>query len=376
MIGLVGLLVLSQRARGDLQVTEFRPLPFASTSRAYGINDAGVVVGESDQAYGGNRAIRSGIGDAPTSLGTLPGGWSSTAFGVNSKGWVAGRSQTFVAGLGMTNRAFRRDVDGVMVDLGTLDGSTSSEARAISDSGFVVGTAYDRMGNSRAVRWNPDNTIRAIVGLSSGPSAAYDVNDRGQVVGWAVNAQGVRRAFRTNGGGTDPGAVVDLGGLVSNGWSEAYGINLSGDVTGAAQSRSGAVHAFYLSDGQGMLDIHDDRLGGSSFGLDINSRGEVVGRVEAGGSSRAFYWSQQGGMIDLNSLIAPDSGWVLYAAHAINNLGQVVGVGSYRGRTRGFVLQVRSGGQAVVPEPSAAVLAATGATLLAGLAWRQRRPRR
>jgi probable HAF family extracellular repeat protein len=366
---LIGLLVWTDSANADLQVTEFRPLPFGSVSIAYGINESGTVVGESSQVFGGNRAIRASVGSDPISLGTLQGGWSSVALGINALGHVVGRSQTFVTGLGMTTRAFRTVDDGSLIDLGTLAGATSSEARAISNTGFVVGTSYDRMGQSRAVRWNPDGTIRAIVGLSLGTSAAFDVNDRGDVVGWAVNAEGIRRAFLADGAGVEPGRAVDLGALVPNGWSEAYGINASGAITGAAQSASGQSHAFYYSAGGGMLDIHDSSLGISSYGFDINIRGEVVGRIETSQGSRAFFWSPDAGMVDLNRLIAPDSGWILHAAYGINSLGQVVGLGTYQGRTRGFILRVRtgSGGQSAVPEPSTALLAVTGVVLLAGL---------
>jgi hypothetical protein len=49
-------------------------------------------------------------------------------------------------------------------------------------------------------------------------------------------------------------------------------------------------------------------------------------------------------MYDLNNLIAPGSGWLLGAAYAINDRGQIVGVGTHNGQDRAFLLTP-------VPEP-------------------------
>ncbi len=372
------LLLTAGIARADVIVLDFGTLPFGSGSRAYAINGEGLAVGEGDQAFAGTRAMSGSGSAAPTALGVLPGGYTSQARGINSRGTIVGRSQTYVAGFGMTNRAFMSQEATGMTDLGTLAGWVSSEARAVSDSGFIVGSAGNLLGGSRAVYWNPDSTIQEIRGLSSrGSSLANDVNDKGQIVGWSENVSGVRRAFLSQAGSTAPSATRDLGGFTPNGWSEANGINNRGDVTGSAQTANGQIHAFFLSDGQGMLDIHPQGLGGSSYGMDVSSQGEVVGRLDLlGGGSRAVYWTKSGGMIDLNTLIDPKAGWILQSAMAINHLGQVVGYGTYQGRTRGFIMQVRTGGQgSAVPEPSAVVLFGTGALLLFGLS-RLRRARR
>lgn len=43
-------------------------------------------------------------------------------------------------------------------------------------------------------------------------------------------------------------------------------------------------------------------------------------------------------LYDLNSLIPPESGWVLKEASAINDLGQIAGHGLYQGEQRAFLL--------------------------------------
>ena len=67
---------------------------------AYGINDAGQVVGESDTAAGAHHAFITGPnGVGMTDLGTL-GGDYSLAYGINDAGQVVGESNT-AAGAGM-----------------------------------------------------------------------------------------------------------------------------------------------------------------------------------------------------------------------------------------------------------------------------------
>jgi hypothetical protein len=45
-----------------------------------------------------------------------------------------------------------------------------------------------------------------------------------------------------------------------------------------------------------------------------------------------------GELVDLNERIAPDSGWQLSRATAINDRGQIVGCGVFQGQQAGFVL--------------------------------------
>ena len=42
--------------------------------------------------------------------------------------------------------------------------------------------------------------------------------------------------------------------------------------------------------------------------------------------------------IDLNSTLPPDSGRVLMEATAVNDVGQIVGYGSFKGQIRGLLL--------------------------------------
>jgi probable HAF family extracellular repeat protein len=110
-------------------------------------------------------------------------------------------------------------------------------------------------------------------------------------------------------------------------------------------------------------------LGGStSIGQGINASGQVTGYAyTTGNASHAFLYDIVHGMVDLNSLITPSSGWVLNGGWAINDVGQIAGYGTIGGETHAFLLT-----PVPVPEPSSLVLAAFG---FVGLAWGWRRSR-
>jgi probable HAF family extracellular repeat protein len=69
----------------------------------------------------------------------------------------------------------------------------------------------------------------------------------------------------------------------------------------------------------------------------VNGFGDVVGYSETGHDSQAFLWTG-GAMENLNALVTPGGGWRLDAAYGINDKGQIVGEGTYRGQDRGFLL--------------------------------------
>jgi probable HAF family extracellular repeat protein len=111
--------------------------------------------------------------------------------------------------------------------------------------------------------------------------------------------------------------------------------------------------------------MHDiGTLGTRSQGEGINGAGQVVGYyVTALGPYHAFLYDATHGIVDLNSLIDPASGWVLGDAMGINDTGQITGMGTINGQSVAFVLTP-------TPEPSSIVLAALGLLGLAIRRWR------
>src|SRR5262245_27387845 len=117
---------LESRCMLSYTVTDLGTLPGDRSSAAYGINNLGQVVGNSDDhafLYDGGKMI---------DLGALPGSVRSSATAINDAGQVVGRSGS----LGGRVHAFLYE-GGKMNDLGTLPGDTISEAYGINANGQV-----------------------------------------------------------------------------------------------------------------------------------------------------------------------------------------------------------------------------------------------
>lgn len=165
----------------------------------------------------------------------------------------------------------------IAIDLGVGEG----RAVGINDVGQVVGIRTDGSG----FLWDNGE-------LTSLPFApVYEgINNAGQVLG---------ERFLWENGVTQPvDAPVGVG--------SAHALNESGTVIGTY----GGGAAAFIWDGQ-SADL--GTLGGSTIAHDIDDLGSVVGRS----GSRAFVWSQQSGMVDLQ--LGAGS-----AAFALNGLGQIV----------------------------------------------------
>jgi probable HAF family extracellular repeat protein len=79
---------------------------------------------------------------------------------------------------------------------------------------------------------------------------------------------------------------------------------------------------------------------------------------------------RNGTMTDLNTLIDPHSGWTLGTAFAINNKGEIVGVGTNAsGQSDAFLLSSPN----PVPEPPSVTLLGLGALCALGYARRRRK---
>lgn len=106
--------------------------------------------------------------------------------------------------------------------------------------------------------------------------------------------------------------------------------------------------------------------GEDSAALGINNSNQVVGSsfLEDDSTQHAFLW-EDGELVDLNSLIAPETGWELTSAFEINDRGDIIGVGNFNGEQRGFVATV-------VPEPSS-VLGILGLGLFGIGSWLKRK---
>jgi probable HAF family extracellular repeat protein len=342
---------------------------------------------------------QAGIGYTVTDLGGAVNGIPIHAVtGINSSGQVIGDTSAiylvFIGGSPaneLVNRAFL--YDGTMHDLGTLGGGTW--ANGISDNGDVIGESeITNGGTSHAFVYSRARGIRDLNSLippQSGwtlSNAEFVDSTGGQIIGsgsiggqgqWFQYGNGAVSvhdfgttmiggnyiqvsAINSNGQyvGTSQqppihavlydGTVHDLGSYFGSRGSSASGINASGEVIGQSD------HAF-LYDGE-MHDLGTLPGKNESIALGINAGGQVVGYSYPNPYSeyppdRAFLYTVGSGMVDLNSLIDPASGWELTEADVTNDAGQIAGLGVIGGEQHAFLLTP-------VPEPISVALAAMG----------------
>jgi hypothetical protein len=83
--------------------------------------------------------------------------------------------------------------------------------------------------------------------------------------------------------------------------------------------------------------------------LAVNTSGEAVGDASTATDAHAIVWTQDSGVVDLNSLVAP-SDLELVQADAVSTNGYIAGIGLLpNGNTRGFLLT--PSGQSDSPGP-------------------------
>lgn len=323
-VALAAVLGSASLGMGQYSITEIGTFGGAA-SNAYGVNNLGQVVGRAQNSAGTYQAFLW-AGGTLTNLGHL-GGQRSEANAINDSGVIAGYSND------AANLPKGFVYNGTLSPLGTLGGERSY-GYAINASGQTAGPSQIANGDYLSFVSGPGG-LQSIPGISGSTfNWAFGMNDAGHVVGYSsITGTGVR-AFYYNGSST-----VSYGSTTTR----AYDINNQGQITGFTSDFTGSSRA-YLRQGSTMTDL--GTLGGTtSQGYAINESGVVAGEAaNAAGQTRAAIFSN-GVAIDLNSYLAPNSGWVLSSARGISDTGYVVGIGTLNGVTRAFVM-------APVPEPA------------------------
>lgn len=115
----------------------------------------------------------------------------------------------------------------------------------------------------------------------------------------------------------------------------AYALNNLNDVVGREIYAEFNMSVLWTGDGQ-RIEIQKSFY---NVPYDVNDNRQVVGILsDHYWNERAFVWSQELGLQDLNECIPVDSGWELKEAIAINNKGQIVGIGKNKNNSRAAFL--------------------------------------
>jgi probable HAF family extracellular repeat protein len=313
-------------------VTDLGTLGGSSTYAEH-INEAGVVVGDSNVASGAVDAFYWNNGTM-TGLGLTNSVLTPIAFGINNAAQfqIVG---TDVGFFGASGTAFLWQNNN-LTWLPSFGGSTY--AYRINDAGQIVGAA-DVNGNRHATLWY-NGSISDLGILPGGTqSFAQDINAYGYIVGSADDASANNHAVYW-----DSTGIHDLGTLPNGTSSSCYGVQRAESYSFAVGESNTLVngteeeHACAF-DGDSVEDL--GTLGGNlSAAYAVNDYFQIVGSTErTDGSFAAFLYSWYGAnMYDLNALISPSTGWQLTSATSVNDHGQITGYGQLNGQTHAFLL--------------------------------------
>lgn len=291
-------------------------------------------------------------------LGSLGGGFTSVS-GLNNLGVVVGQTSD----AGEPFPAYRPYVWTAARGMRALPGPAEGAARAINDRNQVVGHIPQPGVTARAVRWDPYRGPRALGPTPLSLSEAWDVNEFGVAGGFAdvpggdihamvwdaagrqvdLGTMGGSRGFTffVNKRGAAAGIADTLGneheaafywsprvgkvpiGALDTGFRLVTALNDRGEVSGNTLLSSGYA-AYFWTRARGMRLLPGLGSGFTDV-LDLNNRGEMVGQAEGAGlGTRAVRWPGLRTPIDLTSRVhRPPAGLVIFAATAINDAGVI-----------------------------------------------------
>lgn len=222
--------------------------------------------------------------------GARNGGFATFAASMNDSGSIVGYSSvniiTFPHTVTTVFHAFLYS-NGQMTDLGSLSQIGNSAASGINSPGQIVGWATNSSGYMRAVQVVNSVMTDLDPGATAYDSNAAAINDLGQIVVVSNKAfcQGIKR-FPVPCRGTSWYSLVYSGGTFTN-------IGNLGSTLG-------------------------------TYANAINNYGDIVGMTYPAQSVQHAFLYRAGTMLDLNNHVNNLSGWSLWSAAAINDLGQIV----------------------------------------------------
>ena len=214
--------------------------------RVNAINDSGTAVGHNNQLSGARIWTQTGSSSLPLLGGMSPsviGRSMSSANGINNSGLIVGDSEPYYTSLGLPRKAVYWQ-SGSIYTIGTLGGEYSS-ARAVNNNNLIVGTA-DTLTERHAFSYF-NGSLLDLGTLGGNESAAFDVNDNGWVVGKSKTLLGDWAGFVYK-----DNIMYDLnswlGPSLRDGWTinEAVAINENGQIA-ANGTKSGISSALFIT---------------------------------------------------------------------------------------------------------------------------------
>jgi probable HAF family extracellular repeat protein len=326
LAGFFAIALLASTARLPAQnynIADLGAVPGQKVSKGYALNDLGQAAGVSENPSGAIATLFSN-GKA-LSLGTLePGFDAAIATAINGSGQVVGY-EPFSSTPNNTSHAFLYS-NGSMKDIHSASlFPAGTMAEGINGFGEVVGQGNLTSWSFHAFVYSNGRMV------DIGPPGAYQasacaVNDAGQVVGnYYSTTTGSGAFLYANGKFTYLGAPHGASA------ASAFAINSTGQIAGALYFTGVPSHAALYSNGI-WTDLGAIPAAVGTHATGINTAGQVVGiSVFPTTSYHPFrpgkhvgFIVRNGSPVDLNTLIAFNSGFTITDATGINDSGDIL----------------------------------------------------
>jgi len=258
----------------DVETIEtLSPIPTTGnhSSAVYGVNEAGLAVGESSLVNAGT-------------LTFVPVYWAAGSLTPTPLPMI----QTEEIIIPPVEEGGEPTVDTIVTTF------TNGAAYGVNASGQIAGELIRDDGSMMAVLWQPDEL--GVYGepmelpglLLGGAATAHFINGDGLIVGESMAASGMRATLWTvDALGVQQGDAIDLGTVDTHVASTAYGVDALGRIVGESETGDGIVHgALWLSAGESA-----QSLGGNSSAMAISAaNNRIVGSALVDEEMRAAVW--------------------------------------------------------------------------------------
>jgi hypothetical protein len=277
-------------------------------TRANGINDSGVVVGDfflnSDNAYHGYLMKGKKFTQYDVQLGTL----STSLFAINNAGNMAGS----VGANGQPNQGFV-DIGGNVTEF--MANGQSTYAYSINSSNQVAGDYYDSNGYPHCFYRDASGTISLINAPNTYLTACFGINDGGEIAGIWVDFSGQIHGFLDT-----AGAFTELP------FYWATSLNNAGSVVGIylGPGSANGVQFGFLAEPKAFASYASVQLSGaqSTAIYGINDKKSMVGTyTDGGGASHGLLFAKN----KVTNIDDPSAQAGTTAAYGINSAGDIVG---------------------------------------------------
>ena len=329
LLAAIGLGCAGVGAAQEYQVIDLGD--FKPGKRIISVGDGGFVLAGNVNGDSGPRPLLYSVKNGQAIwLPTPPRCQFALASSVNKKGEAVGCNE---------NNAVLWRANGAIADLGGRE----AFAMDLNDQGAIAG--YKVLpggygGYSTPVVWNADGGMIAIAPPQGGFGRAEAINNKGEVAGYEFQiVNGTHTSERPFKWSRTAG-IVWLAVPDGADTSVAQAINDDGYAVGFASSTIPSLDAqAMLWDPDGTPHALARGLGWICQASAINNHNAIVGETPTKSGTDGWMWTKENGLVKLSTLVKAPR-WTFSSPSAIDDDGNIAGIGEYAGHMHGFMLVV------------------------------------